>query len=100
MAIKNRRKNAQKAVRQLSSIILNYNDNDLEIVDSAARQLILVGKRHGVRAKSEVTKLICRFCKKSLIPTKTARIRISSGQIKTTCIRCNRVYRSKLQLRG
>tara|TARA_B100000214_G_C23835862_1_gene566437 strand:+ start:240 stop:536 length:297 start_codon:yes stop_codon:yes gene_type:complete len=97
MAIKNRRKNAQKAVSQLSSIILNYRNNDLEIIDSAARQLISVGKRHGVRAQSNVTKLICRDCKKSLIPGKTARIRINSGQIITSCIRCNRVSRSRLR---
>ena len=97
MAIKNRRKNAQKAVSQLSSIILNYNNNDLEIIDSAARQLISLGKKHGVRAKPNVTKLICRDCKKSLIPAKTARIRIKSGHITTSCTRCNRVYRSRLR---
>ena len=96
---KNRRKNAQIAVNQLSSIMLRYNEIELEIVDSAARQLISVGKRHGVRANSEVTRLICRFCKKSLIPAKNARIRINSGRIVTTCIRCNRVYRSKLNQR-
>lgn len=96
MKIRNRKRNAEEAVSQLSSIIINHYKNDQELIDSAARQLILIGKRHGVRAESNVTRLICRFCKKSLIPGTTARIRIYSGRKITTCIRCNRVYRSNL----
>ncbi len=89
-----RRDDAEKAVEQLSTILGASVVSNEEIADSAARQLMGIGRRHGVRAKPRVTRMICRACQRSLIPGKSARVRIASGAVITTCLRCGRVQRA------
>ena len=89
-----RRDDAEKAVEQLSTILGASVVSNEEIADSAARQLMGIGRRHGVRAKPGVTRMICRACQRSLIPGKSARVRIASGAVITTCLRCGRVQRA------
>ena len=89
-----RRDDAEKAVEQLSTILGASVVSNEGIADSAARQLMGIGRRHGVRAKPRVTRMICRACQRSLIPGKSARVRIASGAVITTCLRCGRVQRA------
>jgi ribonuclease P protein subunit RPR2 len=89
-----RRDDAEKAVEQLSTILGASVVSNEEIADSAARQLMGIGRRHGVRAKPRVTRMICRACHRSLLPGKSARVRIASGAVITTCLRCKRVQRA------
>ena len=89
-----RRDDAEKAVEQLSTILGASVVSNEEIADSAARQLMGIGRRHGVRAKPRVTRMICRARQRSLIPGKSARVRIASGAVITTCLRCKRVQRA------
>ena len=89
-----RRDDAEKAVEQLSTILGASVVSNEEIADSAARQLMGIGRRHGVRAKPRVTRMICRACQRSLLPGKSARVRIASGAVITTCLRCKRVQRA------
>ena len=89
-----RRDDAEKAVEQLSTILGASVVSNEEIADSAARQLMGIGRRHGVRAKPRVTRMICRACHRSLLPGKSARVRIASGAVITTCLRCGRVQRA------
>ena len=48
----------------------------------------------------EVKKMICRSCKKSLLPGRTSRIRVTSKVIFRTCLRCGRVNREILGTDG
>ncbi len=88
-----RREGAEKAVEHLSAILGTGAKSNQETADSAARQLMGIGRRHGVRAKPQVSRMICRTCNLSLIPGKSSRVRISSGVITKTCLRCGRVQR-------
>ena len=88
-----RRDDAEKAVEQLSTILGASVISNQEIADSAARQLMGIGRRHGVRAKPRVTRMICRTCQRCLIPGKSARVRVASGVVITTCLRGERVQR-------
>ena len=88
-----RREGAEKAVEHLSAILGAGRISNQETVDSAARQLMGIGRRHGVRAKPRVARKICRSCHLSLIPGKSSRVRISSGVITNTCLRCGRIQR-------
>ncbi|MDP7002847.1 MAG: ribonuclease P Rpr2/Rpp21/SNM1 subunit [Candidatus Thalassarchaeaceae archaeon] len=88
-----RKAGALNAMEKLSSILRDRGNLSTEISDSAARQLIGVGRKHGVRPDAHVSRLICRACKMSMIPGKSARVRISSGIVTTTCLRCERVKR-------
>lgn len=94
-----RRLEAEKAVEHLSRVLVSGLKDNLEISDNAARQLISVGKKHGVRASPGIRRAICRSCRKSLSPGISSRVRISSNKITTTCLRCGRVSREKISSR-
>jgi len=88
-----RKKGAEKAIMHLSSVIESNTAQSKKLRDSAARQILSIGKKHGVRPKKGVKVMICRTCKKSMIPGTSSRVRISSKKIICTCLRCDRVTR-------
>ena len=90
---KNRKKKAQESIKHLSELIMQ---SDKEISDLAARDLLRVSKRHGVRAESHIRDLICRSCNTVLRPGENARIRIQDKIRRITCLDCGRVHRSKI----
>ena len=90
---KNRKKKAEESIQHLSELILQ---SDKEISNLAARDLLRVSKRHGVRAESHVRDLICRSCNAVLRPGKNARVRIQDGNRRLTCLNCGRVHRNKI----
>ena len=90
-----RKQNAKKAVIFLSAILKN-NNSDVAIMNSAARSLVRMGKKHGIRPSSDIYKKICRTCESALIPGSTSRVRFSKGFITNTCKICNNTYRHKL----
>jgi len=91
-----RRGNAQIALDFLSSIFKNNNVSNQIILDSAARSILRIGRRHGVRPEANVSRKICRKCESALIPGRTTRIRISHGFILNTCNGCDETYRYRL----
>ena len=90
---KNREKKAEESIEHLSELIMQ---SDKEISDLAARDLLRVSKRHGVRAESHIRDLICRSCNTVLRPGENARVRIQDGIRRITCLDCGRVYRNKI----
>ena len=88
-----RRTGAIRALESLSQAFEDGLKNNPEISDNAARQILSVGKKHGARPDSRISRMICRKCKQSMIPGSTSRVRISSKTITTTCLRCGRVTR-------
>jgi len=95
-----RKKGARKAVEHLSSVLVDCMYSDSEISDNAARQLIRIGRKHGIRPNSHVRRLICRTCRRSLMPGKSARVRVYSRVVSTTCLRCGRVHKSGPNFKG
>ena len=89
-----RKRRASKAIEELSTVLLSYETTDPETVDAAARDILRIGKRHGERPKSQITRLICRGCEAALIPGRNARFRISVGTLIITCEDCGRIERS------
>ena len=71
-------------------------ESDKEISDLAARDLLRVSKRHGVRAESQIRDLICRSCNTVLRPGENARVRIQDGIRRITCLDCGRIHRNKI----
>ena len=90
---KNRKKKAQESIKHLSELIMQ---SDKEISNLAARDLLRVSKRHGVRAESHIRDLICRSCNNVLRPGENARVRIQDGVRRITCLDCSRVHRNKI----
>jgi len=88
-----RKARASEAIDHLSSILKDHRDHDEESVNSAARDILRIGKRHGIRPDSSTSRLICRGCNSALIPGRNARTRINSGFVIVTCINCGRVTR-------
>ena len=88
-----RKARASEAIDHLSSIVQAPEDNDEELLNSAARDILRIGKRHGIRPNSTTSSLICRGCNSALIPGRTARTRIRSGTISVTCNNCGRITR-------
>jgi RNase P subunit RPR2 len=89
-----RKMRASKAIDELSTVLLSYGTTDSETVDAAARDILRIGKRHGERPDSQITRLICRGCEAALIPGRNARFRISGGMLIITCKDCGRIGRS------
>jgi RNase P subunit RPR2 len=89
-----RKRRASKAIDELSAVLLSYGTTDPETVDAAARDILRIGKRHGERPESQITRLICRGCEAALIPGRNARFRISVGMLIITCKDCGRIERS------
>ena len=90
---KNRKKKAEESIEHLSKLILQ---SDREISKLAARDLLRVSKRHGVRAESNIRDLLCRSCNTVLRPGENARVRIQDGIRRITCLDCGRVHRNKI----
>ena len=90
---KNRMKKAEESIEHLSELILQ---SDKEISNLAARDLLRVSKRHGVRAESHIRDLICRSCNTVLRPGANARVRIQDGIRRITCLDCGRIHRNKI----
>ena len=88
-----RKVRASEAINHLSSIIQAPEDNDDESVKSAARDILRIGKRHGIRPDPSTSRLICRGCSYALIPGRTARTRVRSGTVTVTCSNCGRITR-------
>ena len=89
-----RKRRASKAIEELSSVLLSYGTTDPETTDAAARDILRIGKRHGERPESQITRLICRGCEAALIPGRNARFRISDGMLIITCEDCGMIERS------
>jgi len=85
-----RKDEAESAIRHLSDVLDRNLGGHVQIADNAARQIIAIGKKHGVRPTSEIKRMICRSCKKSLSPGLSSRVRISSKKVITTCLECGR----------
>ncbi len=90
---KNRMNKAEESIEHLSELILQ---SDKEISNLAARDLLRVSKRHGVRAESHIRDLICRSCNTVLRPGENARVRIQDGIRSITCLDCGRIHRNKI----
>ena len=90
---KNRKKKAEESIEHLSELIMQ---SDKEISNMAARDLLRVSKRHGVRAGSPIRDLICRSCNTVLRPGENTRVRIQDGIRRITCLDCGRIHRNKI----
>ncbi|HJM24525.1 MAG TPA: ribonuclease P Rpr2/Rpp21/SNM1 subunit [Candidatus Thalassarchaeaceae archaeon] len=84
---------AERAITHLSSVLESSLGEDDQIADNAARQILSLGKKHGIRPNPRVKRKICRTCKQSMFPGLTSRVRISSKMLVTTCLRCGRKNR-------
>ena len=73
---KNRKKKAEESIEHLSELIIQ---SDKEISNLAARDLLRISKRHGVRAESHIRDLICRSCNTVLRPGENARSEFKMG---------------------
>ncbi|MAQ56731.1 MAG: hypothetical protein CMA47_00750 [Euryarchaeota archaeon] len=94
-----RKARASEAIDHLSSILQSPENNDEESVNSAARDILRIGKRHGIRPDISTSRLICRGCNSALIPGRTSRTRIRSGTVIVTCSNCGRVTRRSTESR-
>ncbi len=90
---KSRKNKATDSINHLSKLIV---ESDKEISDLAARDLLRVSKRHGVRAERNIREIICRSCNTILRPGENARVRIQDGIRRLTCLDCGRVHRRNI----
>ena len=88
-----RRNRAAAASKRLSAILEKPWTYDDSIVDEAAKQMWLIGRRHRIGLHPDHRIWICRSCKAPLRPGITAQIRIRHGRRITTCKRCGRISR-------
>ena len=86
---------ANEAIIHLSSIIADP-QVDIEIRNSAARDLFRTCTRHNQPLPEQLKHWICRGCKRVLIPGETARVRVRDKIRITTCLSCNREKRRPL----
>ena len=89
----NKTEHVQESIDFLEKIFEKSMTRNSLISDNAARHILAIGKKHGKRSSRNVKKMICRSCKKSLIPGQSSRIRVTSKVIFRTCLRCGRVSR-------
>ena len=92
----NKNELAMESVDFLEKIFEQSLPNDSQTSDTAAKHILAIGKKHGKRSSRGVKKMICRSCKKSILPGQTSRIRVTSKVIFRTCLRCGRVHREIL----
>jgi len=96
----NKNEQAKESLHFLEKIFERSLPKDSQTSDTAARHILAIGKKHGKRPSREVKKMICRSCKKSLLPGQTSRVRVTSKVISRTCLRCGRVSREILGTDG
>ncbi len=86
-----RRKRAFEASGRLSNILVEPWNHSSDTVNSAAKQVWKIGRRHRIGVPSSIRVWMCRGCHNLLRPGVTARIRIRDGCRYTTCLNCGKL---------
>ena len=84
---KSRHLRADQAISYLEKLLLDFS-LDLDIRNSAAKDMFRTCMRHNRSIPKSVKSLICRDCQGVLIPGETARIRVRNRIRVTTCLIC------------
>lgn len=88
-----RRQRAVSTQTQLESILKMPTNHDSNAVNSAARDLLKLGRKHRLGLPIGRRSWICRSCETSLRPGVNARVRVIEKMWKITCLSCGRVNR-------
>lgn len=86
-------------IKHLINIALEPNQNQT-LADRYIEHARNLSMKSRVKIPSKLKFFICKKCKKTLIPGKTARFRTNSKRekhITITCLRCNHIYRKILK---
>ena len=83
---------AQRAVEELTTILLNQSLSD-RVRGSAARDPVRTARRHNFRLPDSIRHWICRSCHNPMLLGAGARIRIRCGFRVTTCTICGHIRR-------
>ncbi|MCL7416122.1 MAG: ribonuclease P [ANME-2 cluster archaeon] len=78
---------AQRMVRLFDLAEESFEKNP----DLSERYVLLarrIGMRHRVRMPSHMNRRICKGCGAYLVPGASCRVRVRSGRVVTTCIKC------------
>ena len=98
--IKQRRERALAAQRHLEELLSKPWDYDQECVDSAARDILRLGRRHRLGLPNGRRTWGCRDCQLGLRPGINARVRIRSKILHVTCLTCGRINRQGPNYKG
>ncbi len=80
---------ALEALIDLRATVIDQHDENMS--NAAARSILRIGKKHGVRNRSYYGVSICRVCMEVLVPGRNSRVRIRAKSLKYTCLRCNAI---------
>lgn len=80
------------AVEALDDLHNVLNENrEKEMTDAAAKLILRIGKKHGVRKRMYSGVAICRSCNIAMIPGGNSTVRIRSKSVKYSCGICGRI---------
>lgn len=94
-------KKSQKdlALQRIEILVQNALENVKSDVELAQKQAMLAKKisnKFRVRLPYEIRQLYCKKCKRFIVPSIDARVRIGRSNVKAvriTCLRCGHIYR-------
>ena len=94
-------KKSQKdlALQRIEILIQNALENVKSDAELAQKQAMLakrISNKFRVRLPYEIRQLYCKKCKRFIVPSRDARVRIGRSNVKAvriTCLRCGHVYR-------
>ena len=82
-----------KAQNHLEELLSNPWDYHEDCIDSAARDMIRLGRRHRLGMPDGRRTWICRGCQVALRPSINAKVRIRRKVMYVTCLHCGRINR-------
>jgi len=90
----------KERIMRLVDFALETASSDIRRSEAALETALRVLKRYNVRGVPVFRRyFLCHECKKVMIPGRTAKVRVSSGKVKSlaiTCSSCGRTYRIPL----
>lgn len=90
---------AVERIRKLFGMAEEHASETQQLSDRYVRLARRIAMRYQVSIPRELRRRICRSCEGILIPGRTARVRIGSGRVAITCLRCETVKRYPLAVK-
>ncbi len=84
---------ALKRIRKLFAMAQGSTAENRDLSDRYVRLARRIGMRYQVSMPTDLRRRVCRGCESLLVPGRTARVRVASGRVSVTCLRCETVKR-------
>lgn len=93
-AKKMRLENSKFAINELQNILAVPTNHQGKLLNSTSLHIRKLSMKSKIPLSKSTRLLICKGCYRALLPYKDTRVRVRSGMLITTCLKCGTIHRN------